>query len=173
MKLPALILAAILAVSATAASAAPLSVALAPDASNPASPQMGDHLRFRTVIRNDGPAPIEGIIAWISLVQIDRGQEQPVDLEDWSAHKAVTAASLQAGQTLETAWPMRLIRAGTYRVVVSVVSRDGTGLVASPFADFTVRQKPVVESARILPVAFGAPLLLLGMMVWRRRSWRI
>jgi hypothetical protein len=170
MRLPALIVAAVLAVSTASASAAPLSVELTPDAGNPASPQMGDRLRFRTLIRNDGPAPIDGVIAWISLVQIDRGQEQPVDLEDWSAQKAVTAASLQPGQALQTDWPLRLIQAGTYRVVVSVVSREGTGLVASPFADFTVRQKPVVESARILPVAFGAPLLLIGMMVWRRRS---
>src|SRR5882724_7789615 len=145
MKLPALIVATLLAVSATGASAAPLSVELAPDVANPASPQMGDRLQFRTVIRNDGSAPIEGVIAWISLVQIDRGREQPVDLEDWSAQKAVTAASLQPGQALQTDWPMRLIQAGTYRVVVSVVSRDGAGLVASPFADFAVRQKPVVE----------------------------
>jgi len=131
---------------------------------------MGDNLAFHTVIRNTGAQAVDGVIAWISLVQIDKGKEQPIDLEDWSAHKAVTAASLPPGQTLATDWPMRLIQAGNYRVVVSAVSRDGTRLVASPFADFTVRQKPVVESQRVLPVALGVPLLLAGAMLLRGRK---
>lgn len=150
-----------------AAWAGPLNVDIAPAASNPRSPQMGDHLQFHTVIRNNGTEPVEGMIAWISLVQIDRGQEQPLDLEDWSAHKAVTVASLAPGGTVETDWPVRLIQAGNYRVVVSAVSRTGQSLSASPFADFTVREKPVVESARVLPVACGIPLLLGAALLWR------
>lgn len=169
MKLAVILLATGIAISACPASAQSLSVDLRPGEGNPASPQMGDNLSFHTVIRNDGSAPVDGLLAWISLVQIDRGKEQPVDLEDWSAHKAITAASLAPGQMLETDWPMRLIQAGNYRVVVSAVSRDSTGLVASPFAGFTVRQKPVVESQRVLPVALGLPLLLAGAMLWRRR----
>jgi hypothetical protein len=169
MKLVAVVLALGVAFTATAASAGSISVDLQPGARNPTSPEMGDNLSFHTAIRNDGNTPVDGLIAWISLVQIDRGKEQPVDLEDWSAHKAVTAASLAPGQTLETDWPMRLIQAGKYRVVVSAVSRDGASLVASPFADFTVRQKPVVESQRVLPVALGLPLLIGGAMLWRRR----
>jgi hypothetical protein len=165
-----LLAAACLVALATTASAGTLSVDLTPDPRNPTSPRMGDHLAFHTVIRNTGGQAVDGVIAWISLVQIDKGKEQPIDLEDWSAHKAVTAASLAAGQTLATDWPMRLIQAGNYRVVVSAVSRDSAGLVASPFADFTVRQKPVVESQRVLPVALGLPLLLAGAMLLRRRK---
>jgi hypothetical protein len=45
-------------------------------------------------------------------------------------------------------------------------------LAASPFADFTVRQKPVVESERVLPVAFGLPLLIGAAMLWRFRRGR-
>ena len=41
------------------------------------------------------------MIAWLSLVQVDLGKEQPVDLEDWSAHKVVTIASLAPGQAVE------------------------------------------------------------------------
>jgi hypothetical protein len=170
-KLVPLLLAMGLAFAAGAASAGTLSIDLEPAAGNPASPQMGDTLSFHTVIRNDAATPVDGLIAWISLVQIDKGKEQPVDLEDWSAHKAVTAASLAPGQTIETDWPMRLIQAGTYRVVISAVSRDAGGLAASPFADFTVRQKPMVESRRVLPVALGLPLLIGIGMLWRR-EWR-
>jgi hypothetical protein len=166
MKLPLLAAFALVALG-TAASAATLAVDLTPDPGNPASPRMGDNLAFHTAIRNTGAQAVEGVIAWISLVEIDKGKEQPVDLEDWSAHKAVTAASLAPGQTLATDWPMRLIQAGRYRVVVSAVSRDGPDLAASRFANFTVRQKPVVESQRVLPVALGLPILLAGAMILR------
>lgn len=154
------------------ARAGDLSVSLAPALGNPPSPQMGDRLSFHSVIRNDGAQPAEGLIAWVSLVQIDRGKEQPVDLEDWSAHKAVTAARLAPGATLETDWPVRLIQSGHYRVVISVVSRNAPGLIASPFADFQVRPKPVVESRRVLPVAVGIPLALISLLLWRRRTAR-
>ena len=152
------------------ASASDLLVELAPDPKNPPAPQMGDNLSFHTTIRNGGPAVADGVIAWLSLVQIDPGLEQPVDLEDWSAHKVVTAATLGPGETLATDWPLRLIQAGTYRIVVSVVSRDSDSLAASRFADFTVREKPVVESERVLPVAIGLPLLIAAAMLWRRRA---
>jgi hypothetical protein len=107
-------------------------------------------------------------VAWISLVQVYPGQEQPVDLEDWSAHKAVTQAVLQPGQQVNVEWPIRLINAGAYRVVISAVDRETAHVVTSPFVDFQVRRKPVVESARILPVAFGMPVVVLGLMVVRR-----
>jgi hypothetical protein len=156
--------------SSASAWSAPLRVDLSAAPGNPASPQMGDHLNFHTVIRNDGGTRVDGLIAWLSLVQIDKGKEQPVDLEDWSAQKATTASQLASGARLETDWSMRLIQAGTYRVVVSAVSRNGSSLTPSAFFDFKVRQKPVVESRRVLPVAVGIPVLLGGLMLWRRRG---
>ena len=98
MILSALVLVGLLVCGRSAAAATPLTIELTPSASNPASPQMGDKLSFQTIIRNTGTDPVEGLIAWLSLVQIDKGQEQPVDLEDWSAHQAVSVASLAPGQ---------------------------------------------------------------------------
>src|SRR5262245_20807421 len=95
-----IVLALALLLGATAARAGNLSVDLAPDPENPPAPQMGDNLLFHSVIRNNGPTTVDGVIGWLSLVQIDPGAEQPVDLEDWSAHKAVTAAALKPGATL-------------------------------------------------------------------------
>ena len=146
-----------------------LQVELAPDLGNPASPQMGDQVLYRSTIRNAGAAPVQGVVAWVSLVQVDPGQEQPVDLEDWSAHKAITVPLLEAGQAVSTEWPVRLIASGHYRVVVSAAAGDGA-LSPSPFVNLAVRQKPVVESSRVLPVALGMPALLLGgsLLRWRR-----
>lgn len=147
-----------------------LAIQIAPSADNPADPQMGDHLAFRTRLTNTGTTPIEGVISWLSIVRVDQGHEAPIGLEDWSAEKAVTQASLAPGATIVTDWPMRLIQDGHYRAVVSAASRGGNVLASSPFADFAVRAKPVVQSARVLPVAAGVPLLLLMFFLGRRRK---
>lgn len=129
---------------------------------------MGDHLRFHSVIRNVGPKRVEGLTAWINLVEVDPGHEQPMDLEDWSAHKAVTHAALAPGKGLDTDWPMRLIQAGVYRVVICVAFRDRRQVYTSPTVEFKVARKPVVESSRILPIAFGVPFLIACLMAFRR-----
>ena len=69
---------------------------LKPAATNPTTPQMGDHLENSEASSANTGAnkAIDGVIAWISLVQVDKGKEQPVDLEDWSAHKAVSAEQM-------------------------------------------------------------------------------
>jgi len=152
------------------AAADDLSIQIAPLADNPPDPQMGDHLAFQTRLTNTGTIPVDGVISWLSIVRVDPGREAPIGLEDWSAEKAVTQARLAPGQTIVTDWPMRLIQDGHYRAVVSAASRDGADLAASPFVDFTVRVKPVVQSARIIPVAAAVPLLLMMFFFLRRRK---
>jgi hypothetical protein len=73
-------------------------------------------------------------------------------------HKALTQATLAPGEKIGIEWPMRPNQAGDYRVVISAVERGSPRIVTSPFVDFYVERKPVVESRRILPVAFGVPL---------------
>ena len=151
---------------------AALEVSLAAGGANPAQPKMGDRLKFDSVIANAGTAPAQGVVAWISLIEVDPGHEQPMDLEDWSAHKAVTRASLAPGEKVSVDWPMRLIQAGDYRVIISAVERGSARVATSPFVDFHVERKAVVESQRILPVALGVPLLIAGAFVLRRSRRR-
>jgi hypothetical protein len=113
------------------------------------------------------------MVAWISLVEIDPGNEQPVDLEDWSAHKAITGATLGPDQSLRTDWPMRLIKGGDYRVVVSVTDRGSKKVFTSPTLQFHVRQKPVLQAGRVLPVAAGVPLLIIGLLLFHRTRQRL
>lgn len=146
----------------------PLSIDLRPDHENAAAPSMGDHLRFWSTIRNTGAAPIQGLVAWISLIEMDTGHEQPVDLEDWSAHKAITGATLGPGESLRTDWPMRLIQGGNYRVVVSVTERGSQQVFTSQMIEFQVRPKKVLETKRVLIVAAGVPLLITGLILFNR-----
>jgi len=168
LLIPAIVLTAFL--FAAQGNAQGLAIDLTLAKSNPSAPKMGNHLAFESVITNTGSRPVEGLIAWISLVRVDPGQEQPMDLEDWSAHKAVTETRVGPGRSIRTKWPMRLIQAGDYRVVISAVGRNVDGLATSPFVGFTVLPKPVVESSRILPVAFGVPLAIGTLLIWR--LWR-
>ncbi|HUW49532.1 MAG TPA: hypothetical protein VMV75_00800 [Sulfuricella sp.] len=164
--------AAFLVTSGAVDAASGLSIALVPDKSNPTAPEMGNWLKFNSIIKNTGDTPLAGLVVWISLVQVDSGHEQPVDLEDWSAHKALVIPNLNPGQAIGADWAMRLIQAGDYRVVLSATERHAATLYVSPFADFHVRRKPTVESGRILPVAVGMPLLLAGFAAWRMRRGR-
>ena len=161
----------LLAVVASTAQAV-VTVDLQPDKSNPRSPAMGDTLRFLSTITNTGAASIKGLVAWISLVEIDAGNEQPMDLEDWSAQKAVTGAVLSAGQCLRTDWPMRLIKPGDYRVVISMTDRDGRRVTTSPIVQFHVNQKPVLQTGRVVLVAVVIPFLLTGWMVFNKTRQR-
>ena len=105
------------------AQAGDIAIELSPDTANPATPTMGDWMHFHSRILNAGSQPIEGLVAWISLVEVTPGREQPMDLEDWSARKAVSGATLAPGASLSTQWPLRLIQGGDYRVVISATDR--------------------------------------------------
>lgn len=150
-----------------------LQVSLTPDAANPASPRMGDRLSFHAAIRNpvDGILA-EGIVAWLTILRVDAGQEQAIDLEDWSANKALTVRMLQPGAAARSDWSLRLIAPGSYRVLVSAASRDAPVPAVAASAVFHVAPKPVVDSARVLPVALGVPALLGLLLAARLRRGR-
>jgi 5-formyltetrahydrofolate cyclo-ligase len=68
---------------------------------------------------------------------------------------------------------VRLIKGGDYRVVISVTDRGGRQVYTSPTIQFHVRQKPVLQAGRVLPVAAGIPLLFIGLMVFNRTKHRL
>jgi hypothetical protein len=149
------------------AASAALEIALAPAVDNPASPRMGDRLAFRSAVTNRGTEPIAGVLVWLTLVETDPENPQPVDLEDWSDRRAATPAAIAPGQTVAVDWSLRLIQAGRYVVMVQALDGEGRALAASPPVAFTVAPKPVVESARVLPVAFGVPLFIVALLGFR------
>jgi hypothetical protein len=58
----------------------------------------------------------------------------------------------------------------TPHIITSAVDRSTPHIITSPFIDFHVKRKPVVESQRILPVALGVPLVLGVLILWRIRK---
>jgi hypothetical protein len=123
--------------------------------------RMGDTPVFKGIITNTGAEPLEGLTVYLSLICLDSGNEHPVDLEDWSAQKAVRVAKLAPGKKNEQEWGMRLIAPGQYAVALTVVGKKAAKPVISDLVKFEIKTKPLISSARILPIAFGEPLLLL------------
>ena len=139
--------------------------------------KMGNRPVFKGVVKNTGQRNLQGLLVYLSLVDLKPGYEHPVDLEDWSAQKAVRVDQLAPGRTHRQDWPMRLIQAGRFGVTLTVVDPLENRPVVSDLVLFDIQTKPIVASSRILPVAVGEPLLLLilfGLFHWiRSRSRRL
>jgi hypothetical protein len=139
--------------------------------------KMGDRPVFKGVVKNLGRHSLKGLVVYLSLVSLKPGHEHPVDLEDWSAQKAVRIDQLAPGETYRQGWPMRLIQAGRFGVALTVVDPLENRPVVSDLVPFDIHPKPTIASSRILLVAVGEPLLLLisfGLFHWiRTRSARL
>ncbi|NOY68066.1 MAG: hypothetical protein GXP53_01030 [Deltaproteobacteria bacterium] len=132
---------------------------------------MGDTPVFSGTVTNMGTKTSQGLVVYLSLVSLKTGKEHPVDLEDWSAQKAVRINRLAPGETNRQEWSMRLIQAGRFGIALTVVDPLENRPIISDLVHFDVQQKATVSSARILPVAAGEPLLLIvifALFQWRR-----
>jgi hypothetical protein len=68
------------------------------------------------------------------------------------------------GKSLKTDWPVRLIKGGDYRVVVSVTGRGSREVFTSSTIQFHVREKPALETKMMLPVVAGVSPFFI--VVW-------
>ncbi len=126
--------------------------------------KMGDTSAFIGTVTNIGQRPLKGLVVYLSLVSLEPGNEHPVDLEDWSAQKAVRIDRLSPGKSSTHSWGMRLIQAGEYGTALTVVDPQEKRPIVSDLVPFDVNPKPTLASNRILPVAIGEPLLLLTLL---------
>jgi hypothetical protein len=155
------IISALPATNSVAENGTPVYVTLKPPAG---TMEIGETPDFIGRVANVGKTPLHGLIIYLSLVSLEPGKEQPVDLEDWSAEKAVRIDRLLPGETKSHAWSIRLIQAGKFGVALTVVDPGEQKPIVSPLVQFEIQRKLLFESKWILSVAIGEPLLLL--MVW-------
>ncbi len=137
--------------------------------------QMGDTPNFLGVVTNLGRQPAQGLVVYLSLVSLAPGDEHPVDLEDWSAQKALRLDRLNPGASDYRPWGMRLIAAGKYGVALTVVDPRENRPIVSDLVPFEVQPKATLIAGRVLPVALGEPLFILllwgGMVFYSFRSY--
>ena len=133
----------------------------------------GNYVRFPARITNTSGKLVKDAVTYLSLADVTRGQQAPVDLEDWSAHRAITISSLGPGQSRDVSWSLRLVKGGNYVVYADVIAQGSTRASVGHEVPLFVRAKQNLNPGNVLPVALGVPILagaaLFGPVVLRRR----
>jgi hypothetical protein len=141
---------------------------------NQLSGSTGDYVKLPAVITNTSNKPVQDMTAYVTLVETTQGQQAPVDLEDWSAHRAVTVGSLAPGETHNASWDLRLIKGGDYVVYPAVIAGRTDRPAVGPEVPLSVASHQSLNPGGVLPVALGVPILaglvLFGPVIWRRRK---
>ncbi len=129
---------------------------------NPPSLQahMGDKITYTGTITNNSDQAVNNIIAYISLANVTRGKESPMDLEDWSANKAIKVESIPPQGTYEGQWPMRLIDSGNYVAYITVVDKNDDTPISSVMSHLEIKRILRLNPNNVLPVALGEPVVL-------------
>lgn len=135
--------------------------------------KMGDVPAFEGEVKNTSEETLKGLVVYLSLVSLEKGNEHPVDLEDWSAQGAVRIERLLPGEVNRQQWPMRLISSGRFALALTVVEAGTTKPVISDLVEFNVLPKKLISSSRILPVAIGEPLLILILILAVNQTKRL
>jgi hypothetical protein len=134
---------------------------------------MGDKITYTGTITNNSNRAVNNIIAYISLANVTRGKEAPLDLEDWSANKAIKVSTILPHETYEGKWPMRLIDSGNYVAYITVVDKNDNVPISSAMSHLGIKRILRLNPNNVLPVAFGEPLFLgmvFMLLAFKRRE---
>ncbi|MBA2714236.1 MAG: hypothetical protein H0U55_11885 [Rubrobacteraceae bacterium] len=134
----------------------------------------GQYVKLPAKITNISNRPVKDAVAYTSLVDVTKGQQAPVDLEDWSAHRAITISSLAPGQSRDVSWSLRLVKGGNYTVYANAIVQGSTRASVGQEVPLFVQTKQNLNPGGVLPVALGVPILagaaLIGPVFLRRRN---
>ncbi len=143
--------------------------------STPLSGTAGQYVNLPATITNTSGKPVNDLVAYVTLVEITSGQQAPVDLEDWSAHRAVTFGSLAPGETKNASWDLRLIKGGEYIVYAAAIAKDSSQAAVGSEIPLSVTAQKNLNPGGVLPVALGVPMLvgtaLFAPLFWRRKHF--
>lgn len=135
---------------------------------------MGDKITYTGTITNNSDRTVNNIIAYISLVNITPGKETPLDLEDWSANKAIKVDTIPPHGTYGGQWPMRLIDSGSYVAYITVVDKNDNTPISSTMSRLEIKRVLRLNPHNVIPVAIGEPVALgtvFMLVAFRRRKW--
>ena len=137
------------------------------------SGKAGQYVKLSAAVTNASNGMVKDVVAYVSLVDVTRGQQAPVDLEDWSAHRAVTVPTLAAGQSKDVSWSLRLVKGGDYVVYANAIAGGSTRASVGQEVPLSVTAHKNLNPGGVLPVAIGVPLVagaaLFGPVALRQR----
>ncbi len=134
----------------------------------------GQYVKLPATITNTSNGPVKDAVAYVSLVDVTKGQQAPVDLEDWSAHRAIIVPSLAPGQSKDVSWSLRLVKGGNYTVYANSIVRGSTRASVGQEVPLFVKTKQNLNPGGVLPVALGVPVVagaaFFGPVFLRRKN---
>jgi len=137
------------------------------------SGKAGQYVKLPATVTNTSNGPVKDVVAYVSLVDVTRGQQAPVDLEDWSAHRAVTVPTLAPGQSKDVSWSLRLVKGGDYVVYANAIAGGSTRASVGQEVPLSVTAQKNLNPGGVLPVAIGVPIVtgaaLFGPVALRQR----
>lgn len=167
----ALVVAALLAVPAAAASSNPEGVSVGNDRSR-ISTELGKKFTFRSTVTNSGSETARGLIAHLNVLSLRTGVY--VDPEDWSSNRTRYLDAIPAGGSITTTWHLQAVNDGTFAVYVAVLPNTGVSRppITAPTVHLVVASRKTLNAGGMLPLALGLPaclgLLALGARIRRR-----
>jgi len=137
------------------------------------SSKAGQYVKLPATVTNTSNGPVKDVVAYVSLVDVTRGQQAPVDLEDWSAHRAVTVPTLAPGRSKDVSWSLRLVKGGDYVVYANAIAGGSTRASVGQEVPLSVKAQKNLNPGGVLPVAIGVPIVagavLFGPVALRQR----
>lgn len=132
---------------------------------------LGKKFVFRSTVRNDGSAPVAGLIAHLNVLSLRPGTY--VDPEDWSSNRTRYLPTIPPGGTVVTTWQLQAVNDGRFGLYVAVLPDSGE---AAPSTTKTIRlavtSRRTLNPSGMVPVALGIPALLgllaVGVRITRR-----
>ena len=164
--------AAVVAVLAVPAAAAPGRLSVSLDRTN-VDTRLGHSFTFHSTVENGGDAPAAGLVAHLNVLSLKPGVY--VDPEDWSSHRTRYLAPIPAHGRTTLTWKIKAVNAGSIGVYVAVLPRNGSGVrpVAGPTLTATIADRRSLNSGGIAPLALGIPAALAALLIvvrLRRRN---
>ena len=123
----------------------------------------GDHETVTASISITGALPLHDVFLLLSLLDVSNFPAVPQGLEDWTPHPdAVHAATLAPGAELTATWKLRMIQAGRLVIVAIALCGSSRAVTNSVPRVLSIAPSHNLTPMRVLPVAIGVPLVLLG-----------
>jgi len=143
------------------------------------SVKASDSIFFNTTVTNIGNSQSMPLIVAMNLINLD-AQGEIVDPEDWSPQRTQYIELLSPGASNTLKWRVNAILEGDYMIYIVVIPQpDGQNTTSQPIASsgihLTVTPFTKLNPGGVLPIAIGAPILILVIIyfVYRNRRRQI
>jgi ABC-type transport system involved in multi-copper enzyme maturation permease subunit len=138
-----------------------------------------DSIFFDTTVINNGVNETSPLIVAMNIINLD-AQGEIVDPEDWSPQRTQYIELLLPGDSITLNWRVNCILDGDYMIYMVVVPEpEGQNTTSQPIASsgihLTVTPFTKLNPGGVLPIAIGAPIVILVIIyfVYRHRRKQI